>query len=426
VASDCRAIPGSLDEMTQRPLRVLIVASHPVQYASPVFRQFAKDPRLEIQVAYGTLQGAESAIDPEFGVQIAWDVPLLEGYSWVLAPNLSWRPGVGRFFGLINTGLWHMIRTRQYDAVVSYAGYAYATFWIVAVAAKWSGIPLLFGTDATGLAPRVGSGWKAKIKKLLLPKIFSIADMVIAPSAATRDYVNSLGIPLDQIALTPFVVDNDWWRSRAATADRRAVRKTWRIPVDAMVVLFCGKFQPWKRPQDALRAFARAAVPEAYMVFAGTGPLSASLKTEAESLGVTARVRFLGFVNQTQLPEIYTASDLMVLPSQYDACPAVVCEAMLCGCPVVISDEVRGRFDIVTHGVTGFIFPCGDIPALAGILSAALADRAKLSGLGQVATARMETWSPRENVEATVGALERAIRFRLARKNGHRVKMLKQ
>ena len=412
--------------MTQRPLRVLFVASHPVQYASPVFRLLARDPRLEIQVAYGTLQGAESAIDPEFGVQIAWDVPLLEGYSWVLAPNLSWRPGVGRFFGLINSGLWHMVRTRQYDAVVSYAGYSYATFWIVAVAAKWSGIPLLFGTDATGLAPRVGSGLKARIKQLVLPRIFGMADTVIAPSAATRDYVNSLGIPLDQIALTPFVVDNDWWRSRAATADRGAVRKRWRIPGDAPVVLFCAKFQPWKRPQDALRAFARADVPGAYMVFVGTGPLSASLKTEAESLGFSERVRFLGFVNQTRLPEIYAASDLMVLPSQYDACPAVVCEAMLCGCPVAISDEVRGRFDIVADGATGFIFPCGDISALARILSGALTNRAKLRGLGRAATTRMETWSPRENVEATVEAVQRAIRFRFARRNGQRVKMLKR
>jgi glycosyltransferase involved in cell wall biosynthesis len=363
-------------------------------------------------------------MDPEFGVPIAWDVPLLEGYSWVLAPNLSWRPGVGRFFGLINSGLWHMVRTRKYDAVVSYAGYSCATFWIVAAAAKWSGMPFLFGTDATGLTPRVGSGLKARIKRLVLPRIFGMADIVIAPSAATRDYVNSLGIPLDQIVLTPFVVDNDWWRSRVASADRGAVRKSWRIPDDALVVLFCAKFQPWKRPQDALRAFARADVPGpgSFIVFAGTGPLSTSLKTEAESLGVAERVRFLGFVNQTQLPEVYKASDLLVLPSQYDACPAVVCEAMLCGCPVAISNEVRGRFDIVAHGKTGFIFPCGDIPALAKILSVALADRANLGELGRAATARMETWSPRENVEATIEAVERAIRS--ARKNGQRAKML--
>lgn len=384
-----------------------------------MFRLLARDPRLDVHVAYGTLQGAEPTVDPEFGVRVAWDVPLLEGYPWVQLPNLSWRPRVGRFFGLINARLWQMLRTRQYDAVVSYMGYAYATFWVMAVAAKWSGTPFLFGTDATGLTPRAGFDWKAKVKKILLPKILGMADVVIAPSAATRDYVNGLGIPLKRIALTPFVVDNDWWRSRAAMVDRRAVRKSWRIPDEALVVLFCGKLQPWKRPQDALHAFARADVPGSYLVFAGTGPLFASLEREAEYLGVTERVRFLGFVNQTQLPEIYTASDLMVLPSQYDACPVVVCEAMLCGCPAVISDEIRGRFDIVAHGTTGFIFPCRDIQALARILSLALADRTRLIELRRIAVARMETWSPRENLEATVEAVERAIQFRFVGENGH-------
>lgn len=403
--------------MMNRPLRVLFVASHPVQYTSPVFRLFARDSRLEIQVAYGSLHGAESAVDPEFGVQVAWDVPLLDGYPWVRVPNLSWRPGVGRFFGLINTGLWQLVRKGQFDAVVSYTGYAYATSWITLVVAKWSGIPLLFGTDATGLAPREGSNWKARIKKVLLPKIFSMADVVIAPSAATRDYINSLGIPLDRVALTPFVVNNDWWRSRAATVDRAAVRRSWAIPVNAMVVLFCAKFQPWKRPQDALRAFARAGVPGSYMVFAGTGPLSASLAAEANSLGIAERIRFLGFVNQSRLPDVYVASDLMVLPSQYDACPVVVCEAMLCGCPTVISDEIRGRFDIVVHGTTGFIFPCGDMPALARILSVALTDRSKLDELRRAAIARMETWSPQVNVDATVVAIEQAIRLRVHKGN---------
>src|SRR5690242_11454195 len=58
--------------------RVLFVATHPVQYQSPIFRRMAEHPRLHIQVAYCSLQGAEARIDPEFGVEVKWDVPLLE------------------------------------------------------------------------------------------------------------------------------------------------------------------------------------------------------------------------------------------------------------------------------------------------------------------------------------------------------------
>src|SRR5271168_601617 len=88
-----RAVSSGIGGMTQRPLRVLLIGTHPVQYSSPMFRLYANDPRLEIQVAYCSLQGAEAEFDRDFGVEVKWDVPLLEGYPWVEVPNRSWSPG---------------------------------------------------------------------------------------------------------------------------------------------------------------------------------------------------------------------------------------------------------------------------------------------------------------------------------------------
>ncbi len=395
----------------QRPLRVLFVATHPVQYSSPMFRLYANDSRLEILVVYCSLQGAESRIDPDFGVEVKWDVPLLEGYPWILVKNRSWRPGLGSFFGLFNPGIWSLIRSGNFDAVVFYTGYVYATFWIAVLAAKLSGVPVLFGTDATSLQPRDAKRWKLPIKRFVLPKIFRLADVVIIPSEAGRQYILSMGISDSRVVLTPFVVDNAWWGERASKVDRSAVRRAWGVPEAASVVLFCAKLQPWKRPDDVLNAFAKANVEGAYLVFAGDGPMRASLEASAKTLGIAERVRFLGFVNQTGLPAVYRSADLFVLPSEYDPCPAVVCEAMLCGCPVVLSDEIRGRFDLVEDGETGFIYPCGNIHSLAGMIANSLRDRAKLAELGRNAVTRMETWSPRENVETTVMAIEQAVQL---------------
>jgi glycosyltransferase involved in cell wall biosynthesis len=85
---------------------------------------------------------------------------------------------------------------------------------------------------------------------------------------------------------------------------------------------------------------------------------------------------------------------------------------MLCGCPVVLSDEIRGRFDIVEDGKTGFIYPCGNVDMLARILANALGERGKLVELSRNAVKRMETWTPRENVETAVMAIERAVQLR--------------
>jgi glycosyltransferase involved in cell wall biosynthesis len=120
-------------------------------------------------------------------------------------------------------------------------------------------------------------------------------------------------------------------------------------------------------------------------------------------------VRFLGFVNQSQMPSIYTASDLLVLPSEYDAFGVVVNEAMLCGCPVSVSDRVGAGRDLVAPLCIDLIFPCGDIDTLAAILRRAHDDPQALAALGRAARARLDSWSPRENITATIEAIERAV-----------------
>jgi glycosyltransferase involved in cell wall biosynthesis len=394
--------------MTRDRYRVLFVASHPVQYQAPLFRRMSEHPRLDIQVAYCTLQGAEAGIDEEFGVDVKWDVPLLEGYPWVRLRNRSPRPGLGRFFGLINPELWKMIRAGEYDAVVLYTGYVCASFWITALAARRNGTPMLFGTDATSLEPRSGQRWRIWFKKLLLPTVFRMAAVAIAPSSATAEYLQSLGIAAERIVVTPFVVDNDYWKSRSALVDKAAVRSAWGCSNSEPVVLFCAKLQPWKRPQDVLRAFGKANVPDALLIMAGEGDMREQLVAEAKHLGIAERVKFLGFVNQSELPALYSSADVMVLPSKYDPCPAVVCEAMLCGCPVILSDTIRGRRELVRPQETGLIYPCGNVDSLAETLRKVLSNRDQLSQLSKAARNRMESWSPVQNIQALVQALDKA------------------
>jgi glycosyltransferase involved in cell wall biosynthesis len=249
------------------------------------------------------------------------------------------------------------------------------------------------------------------VKKYVWPFLFRLADVVIMPSSARFKSIRSLGIPEDRITLTPYCVDNPWWVEKSKQADRSGVRARWNVPPNAVVVLFCAKLQPWKRPQDLLRAFAKAAGTNGYLVFAGDGPLRLALESEAASLGISDRVRFVGFVNQSGLPEVYTASDVLVLPSGYEAFGVVVNEAMLCGRPVIVSDKVGAGFDLVRGGETGFIFPTGDVEALSELLQEALRSPDRLKRVGTAARERMTNWSPRENLEGLVAALQRAVQL---------------
>jgi glycosyltransferase involved in cell wall biosynthesis len=367
----------------------------------------SEHPQLNLKVAYCSLRGAEATHDPEFGATIHWDVPLLDGYDWVEVPNHG--SGNEGFFGLYNPGLWKLIHKGKFDAVLCFTGYIRASFWVAKFACLSSGAAMLFGTDASSLAPRDARAWKIPLKRIIWRWLFGLADQVIVPSSASAQMMRGLGLAEDRITLTPFVADNDWWSAHSTGIDRGAVRASWGVLPHQLVVLYCAKLQPWKRPTDLLRAFGKAEVDDSVLVFAGEGSLRPQLESEARQLGVASRVRFLGFKNQTELPAVYCASDLFVLPSEYDPCPVVVCEAMLCGLPVLLSSEIRGRFDLVQPGVTGDIFQCGHIDELAAVLSRLLRDRQFLATLGGNARARMVTWSPNENISAMVEAISRAL-----------------
>jgi glycosyltransferase involved in cell wall biosynthesis len=401
--------------MSKSRYRLLVVSSHVVQYSSVRYREMTSHPQLDIEVCFCTLQGAETGMDPEFGVEVAWDVPLLEGYRWRHVANRSPWPRLGSFWGIINPALWQLIRDGQFDAVFV-SGYFYASAWIAILAAKWYGVKVFLSTDAHGLPSRnARSHASLWVKKWLVRKIFGLADIALGCSHGSVAYLRWLGIPDERIVLAPFVVDNCWWIQRAGAVDRDGVRKEWKIPPDARVLLFCAKLQPWKRPQDAMEAFALADLPNSYLVFAGDGPMRRTLEDKARDLGLQDRIRWLGLVNQSALPGVYRSCDLLLLPSDHEPFGLVVNEAMLCGCPVVVSDQVGAKFDLVSDQETGFVYPCGDVTALSSIIRQVFADGESYDQIRQRARQRLETWSAREYAAALVEAIERGTQESAAR-----------
>ncbi len=390
--------------------RLLAVGSHPVQYMAPIFRRMAKHPRLDLQVAYCSLRGAEAGHDPEFDTQVKWDVPLLDGYKWTHVPNKG--SGAETFWGLNNPGLKKIIREGKFDAVLCLTGYMRASFWIARRAAKKAGAAFLFGGDATTLESRDGKVWKKWFKQITWPILFRLADQVVVPSSGTHELMRSIGIPEDRITLTPYSVDNDWWIAQAARVDREAERSKLGLRENESAILFCAKLQPWKRPHDLLQAFAKARVANAKLIFAGEGPQRSDLEAETIRLGIADRVKFLGFINQSSLPLLYKSVDLMILPSSYEPFAVVVNEAMCCGCPVMASDQVGAARDLVQPVVPDFVFPACNADALAKKLVAVVQDRERLLRLKEAVLRHIKTWSPERNIEATIEAVEIAVRRR--------------
>ncbi len=385
--------------------RILIVVSHPIPYIIPLFRLMVKQ-QWDFRVAYCSWEGAKSYRDRDFATEVTWDVPLLEGYPWIQVPNISPKPGLGKFWGLINPQLIRLVR--ESDVIIVYAGYAYASFWLVVLAAKLYGKGFIFSTDTSHLSSRSGQSWKAKIKPFLLPHIYRLGDAILVSTGFGKQTIAELGIPKERIFITPFVADNDWWLAKAAEVDRAKVRQNWHIPLDATILVFCAKLQPWKRPQDILEAFAKANVANSYLLYVGDGAMRSQLEGRVKELDLCDRVKFLGFFNQSQLPAVYKAADLLCLCSEYEPFGVVVNEAMLCECGVIASDRVGAR-TLIEPEQTGFIYPWGDIDKLCAILQSIIPQKDKIQQMGQNARERMEQWSPKENIQAQESAISWVI-----------------
>lgn len=395
--------------MSKPKYRVLLISAQPIQNAASL-KLMATHPQLEVMVAYCSLPETKNLHQtslqqsPEFITQAAFDIPLLEGYPWTYLPNRSPIPSLTKSYGLINPDVIKLVS--QFDCCVIY-GHNFVSFWMAIAAAKLLKKPLFLTTDATYLEPPTGYNWKIPIKQKILPTLYNqIADAVLVPSTATKLFLQSLGVEEKQIFLTPYVVDNDEITVTAKNTNRAQLRQSWNIPLDATVAVFCAKFIPRKRPQDAIQAFALANVPNSYLIMVGEGPVGEELKAEVQQLGISDRVRFVGIVKYSRLPEVYAASDILVFPSEHEPYGLPVNEAMICGIPVIVSDRIGARHDLVESGKTGFIYPCGNIQTLAELFTKTLTNPTLLKHMGEHAQIRMKTWSPHENVEGLVTAIK--------------------
>jgi len=119
-------------------------------------------------------------------------------------------------------------------------------------------------------------------------------------------------------------------------------------------------------------------------------------------------VTFAGFLNQSEIPAAYVASDCLVLPSDYgETWGLVVNEAMACGRPAIVSDRVGCAPDLVIDGVTGAVFPFGATDALARRMVEFAGDQQRLQAMGEHARARVVA---HYSIEKSVAGVLQAVR----------------
>jgi glycosyltransferase involved in cell wall biosynthesis len=155
-----------------------------------------------------------------------------------------------------------------------------------------------------------------------------------------------------------------------------------RGPRDSVVVGAACRLVDIKGLTDLIQAMALLSpeFPNLRLEIAGEGPELANLQGDASRLGITERIRFLGW--RRDMSALYRSWDIFAMPSLTEAFPMASLEAMAQSLPIVATN-VGGLPELVENGRTGYLVPPTDPEALAGRLRSLIvdADRRKEMGL---------------------------------------------
>lgn len=369
-------------------MRIGFLVSHPIQYYAPIFRELAR--RCDLTVFFAHRQTAAGQARAGYGVAFEWDVDLLSGYQSRFLTNVARQPSTDAFAGCDTPGIAQEIAQGGFDAFVV-PGWGLRSYLQAVRACRRANVPVLVRGDSQLASQRGGAMRLAKA--LIFPRFLKRFDGFLYVGQRNREYLEHYGVPADRLFFSPHCIDNDAFR-RASEAARRTKSPRRRL-------LFVGKLIESKRPFDLLRAAAliegRGGQVEVALV--GAGEAEAGLRRAAAEAGISAT--FHGFVNQSELPAVYAAADVIVSPS-IETWGLVVNEAMACGVPAVVSDAVGCGPDLIEEGRTGMIFPLDDIPALARAIEAVLAfDPVRTR---ETIAARMAVYSPNRTAQGIIEA----------------------
>jgi glycosyltransferase involved in cell wall biosynthesis len=342
-------------------MRLALVTSHPVQYYTPLFRTLARHVDLMVFFAHRAT-GVDQA-KAGFGVAFDWDIELLAGYDYKFLQNVATRPGLDHFLGCNTPEIASQLKARQFDAVVL-QGWYLRSFIQALVAAKCQGLAVIARGDSHLDTPR--SWLKRGIKSGVFPSFLKLFDAALYVGERSRSYWIRYGFPSTRLFFSPHCVDDGWFASRVTPNGRAELRARLGIRDQTKVVLFAGKLVPFKRPLDTIAACAllKAHERDICLLVAGAGPLEGEIMSAAQSAGIC--IKMLGFCNQTEMPQVYAASDVLVLPSDgHETWGLVANEALACGLPVALSDAVGSAIDLAADGSAGYVFTMADIAALA-------------------------------------------------------------
>ncbi len=391
-----------------------VLATHPIQYHAPIFKQLAAREEVSLQAFFASDMSIRgyNLKSGGFGVNIQWDVPLLEGYGSRFLKGRSRLENLSSFFEHDRREIAKVLRTEKFDALLLFCNYTMLLTLRAVFAARKAGVPVLIrgdNSDSDGIA----RPWlKERFRRLFLRWFYSNISAFLAVGKYMQRHFVSMGVPEQRIFASPHCVDDERFRRQRLRLmpKRGRLRDELGFAPDDFVFLFCGRFIPKKNFVVLAEAMEKLRGRESICLIAVGDGEERLLMQERLEKTVGKRTAFVGFKNQSELARYYLAADALVICSSFgETWGLVVNEAQIFGLPVISSDRVGCREDLVIEGETGMIFPSGDSGALADCMIRLATDRELAARMGKNAIEKSRSYRVEDAVDGIVNAVQFAV-----------------
>lgn len=234
------------------------------------------------------------------------------------------------------------------------------------------------------------------VERAALKALFHVAarrsDLVLTVSASSRRDIERL-LGAKRVAVVPGAPDE-------------AFRPTRGTSPYGKYILYVAAGRKYKNVDGLIRAFAKLDVPHVLVITGLAGRASPETVQLATELGVRDRVVFSGFLDDSELPLLYSAADVFVYPSYYEGFGLPVLEAMACGTPVVASNRTSLPEAV---GDAGLLFDPDDVDEMARTIGRVIADRALHAELSAKGLARASSFTWEQTAQKTLAALTELV-----------------
>ncbi len=340
--------------------KVAILHNIMAPYRFPLFNEIAKDKEIDLTVYFMT------TITKDRRWKIDTYLDQIK-FKYVVLPNIVFKlPIKGETSFIINYTFPLILIKEKFDVVIS-AGWLDFASHITFIFSKICRFKYVLWSESTINE----SSWQRMITKLYVRNIVNNASSLICVGKESKEYLKHLNTGQKKdIYVALSTIDTELFnkRSKENYSKKIILKNKFKIPANKTVILYVGQFIPRKGVDVLLEAYNLVKNKNKCLVLLGYGAEIEKYKDIIKSKNIKS-VYFLPHMEISELIDVYSFSDIFVLPSREETWGLVVNEAIACKLPVIVSNKVGCAKDLVSQNKNGYVFDHNNPSELTEMLS---------------------------------------------------------